>query len=92
MICKHIFCRQHYFKISQSSSVCTLLNGFKYYYSTLMFYLILIICLHTVKWCQVYLYTVKWFQVLPFTVCTHSIGFKYCYLTLIIVFDNDKHK
>ena len=44
-----------------------------------------IICLHTVKWLQVLLFNCNdSFECLLF-VCIQQIGYKYCYLTLIIL-------
>ena len=57
MICKWIVCRYH-FKTSQSSFVCTQFNGLSFFIQYKWFYLILIICLHTVKWCQVLLFMI----------------------------------
>ena len=46
-----------------------------------------LICLHTVKWFQVLLFNINNpNQYLSF-VCMHVNGFKYCYLTPILIFD-----
>ena len=40
-------------------TVCTQLNGYKYCYLIVNIFLILIICLHTVKWFQVLLFNIS---------------------------------
>ena len=78
--------------------VCTQLNGFKYCYLLLahrsMALSIYVYCLHTVRMTlcfDVYcLHTVKWLQVLlPNTssfICAQQNSFKYCYVTLIVLY------